>query len=200
MTCNERDHKRGDNARRYSTGDDFARLFSEKLDGLYQLSYFLLGNHDKAESCFLAALEECYRTTHVVREWALFWAKCTIIRHAKRRLQPRPHRDSASWTEPVLCYTGTLADSLGSYFRAEAVLSLGDFERFVFVISVLERYSDRDCAVLLGCSVLEVRQVRAQASVDVIHHSASRTANHGNALTSGVSASHITLAGLPIAR
>ena len=200
MTCNEKDHKRGDNANRYATGDDFSRVFSEELDGLYQLSYLLIGDHDKAESCFFAGLEDCYRTTHVFREWALFWAKCTIIRHAKRKLRPRPHRDGASWTEPVLCYSRKPADFLGSYFKAEAVLSLGDFERFVFVISVLERYSDRDCAVLLGCSLLEVRQVRAQASVHIVRHSASRAANPGNALTSRASAALITLAEVPTGR
>jgi hypothetical protein len=33
-----------------------------------------------------------------------------------------------------------------------AVLGLADFERFAFVMSVLERYSDQDCALLLGCT------------------------------------------------
>ena len=150
MTCIEKTHKRGDNAHRYATGDDFYRVFSEELGGLYQLAYLLIGDHDKAESCFLAGLEDCYRTTHVFTEWALFWAKCTIIRHASRKLRPRPYRDTGSWAEPVLRYSGKTADFRGSYFKAEAVLSLEDFERFVFVISVLERYSDRDCAVLLA--------------------------------------------------
>lgn len=33
-----------------------------------------------------------------------------------------------------------------------SMLELEDFERLVFVMSVLERYSDQDCSVLLGCS------------------------------------------------
>jgi hypothetical protein len=33
------------------------------------------------------------------------------------------------------------------------VLALEDFERFVYVLSVLERYSDQTCAVLLGTGI-----------------------------------------------
>ena len=33
-----------------------------------------------------------------------------------------------------------------------AVLRLEPFERFVYVMSVLERYSDLDCSVILGCA------------------------------------------------
>jgi hypothetical protein len=42
----------------------------------------------------------------------------------------------------------TLADEQG---EIAAVLDLGPFERFVYVMSVLEHYSDQDCSVLLGC-------------------------------------------------
>lgn len=38
-----------------------------------------------------------------------------------------------------------------------------DFERFVFVLCVLERYREHECALLLGCSDSEVREARAQA-------------------------------------
>ena len=41
------------------------------------------------------------------------------------------------------------------------MLALEPFERFVFVMSVLERYSDKECALLLGCLALDVRQARA---------------------------------------
>jgi len=40
------------------------------------------------------------------------------------------------------------------------LVALADFERFVFVMSVLEGYSDQDCSVLLGCSEQDVRETR----------------------------------------
>jgi hypothetical protein len=192
MTRLQNNQIRKDNANRYATGDDFCRVFSEELDSLYQLSFLAIGDHDKAERCVLAGLEDCCRANHVFWDWALSWAKRAIIRHAIRELRPHPHRDSSSWAELDLRYSGKLPNFRGGYFKAEAVLALEDFERFVFVISVLERYSDRDCAVLLGCSLLEVREARTQASLHIAGQTVSRAANHANALSSGSWASHIT--------
>ncbi len=50
----------------------------------------------------------------------------------------------------------------------EAVLDLEDFERFVFVMSVLEHYSEHDCRLLLGCSAREVREARSRALAELI--------------------------------
>jgi DNA-directed RNA polymerase specialized sigma24 family protein len=47
--------------------------------------------------------------------------------------------------------------------KLNAVTKLGPLERFVFVMSVLERYSDRDCALLLGCNPNKVPQARKKA-------------------------------------
>lgn len=40
---------------------------------------------------------------------------------------------------------------------------LPPFDRFVFVMSVLERYSDRDCSLLLGCSSADILPARIRA-------------------------------------
>jgi hypothetical protein len=52
------------------------------------------------------------------------------------------------------------------------VLLLGAFERFVFVISILEGQSDEECAILLRCSRRDVMMARVlslqrQSSTDV---------------------------------
>ena len=171
MTRLQNTQIRKDNANRYTTGDDFCRVFSEELDSLYQLSFLAIGDHDKAERCVLAGLEDCRRANHVFWGWAPSWAKCTIIRHAIRELRPRPHRNSSSWAELDLRYSRKLSNFRGGCFKAEAVLALEDFERFVFVLSVLEQFSDHDCAVLLGCSLLEVREARTQAILHIVGHS-----------------------------
>ncbi len=46
---------------------------------------------------------------------------------------------------------------------AENVDNRLDFEPFVFVMSVLEIYSDQDCSVLLGCSRQDVGETRMRA-------------------------------------
>jgi hypothetical protein len=42
------------------------------------------------------------------------------------------------------------------------VLALEDFERFAFVLSVLEGYPDQSCAIFLGTSRQEVRGARVR--------------------------------------
>jgi len=44
-----------------------------------------------------------------------------------------------------------------------AILELRPVERFVYVISVLERYSDQDCSVLLECARRDVVAARIRA-------------------------------------
>jgi len=43
------------------------------------------------------------------------------------------------------------------------ILKLDALERFVFVMSVLEGYSNQDCSILLGCSRQAVANARARA-------------------------------------
>jgi hypothetical protein len=76
-------------------------------------------------------------------------------------LKPRVNWTGSSYKPAgALEYGSTVKDGC---FDLEAVLSLNDFERFVFVLSVLDQYSDWDCAVLLGCSVDDVRNARTLA-------------------------------------
>ena len=70
-------------------------------------------------------------------------------------LAPRKSR-SPSQTAPsdaVTCRFGRTPDADYAIAR---LLRLEHFERFVFVMSVLEKYSDQDCSVLLGCSRQDV--------------------------------------------
>jgi DNA-directed RNA polymerase specialized sigma24 family protein len=45
----------------------------------------------------------------------------------------------------------------------QAVIRLHSFERLVFVLSILEGYSNHECSVLLGLSVQEITAVKIRA-------------------------------------
>ena len=47
--------------------------------------------------------------------------------------------------------------------RFSAILSLPDFERFVYVLSVLEGCTDQQCATLLGVPQQEIEEARLRA-------------------------------------
>jgi DNA-directed RNA polymerase specialized sigma24 family protein len=149
-------------ADRYASGEDFRRIFDEDSIGLYQLSFLLTGNPEKAQRCFVSGFEDCVTGNPVFREWAHSWAKRTIIQNAIEELKPRPKRSNSPLSATILPNIDQLSRGPGGHFEIDAVLGLEDFERFVFVISILEHYSEQDCALLLGCSVQQVREARAR--------------------------------------
>src|ERR1700721_1750894 len=63
---------------------------------------------------------------------------------------------------PRVSRLGAILGSAADYATAR-ILRLEHCERFVFVMSVLEKYSDQDCSVLLGCSRQDVGETRMRA-------------------------------------
>jgi DNA-directed RNA polymerase specialized sigma24 family protein len=152
-----------DAATRYASCEDFRRIFEEDLNGLYQLSFLLTGDSQKAERCFVAGLEDCVKESRVFREWARTWAKRVIVKNAIRELHPQSSHANSSVRVPIILSPNRPESGLAGHFDKDAVSGLADFERFVFVLCVLEGYREHECALLLGCSDLEVREARTQA-------------------------------------
>jgi hypothetical protein len=154
---------RGAKADRYASREDFRKIFDEDSNGLYQLSFLLTGNPEKAQRCFVSGFEDCVTGNPVFREWAHCWAKRTLIQNAIAELKPRPTRSNSPLSATIFPNIDQLSRGPGGHFEIDAVLGLEDFERFVFVISILEHYSEQDCTLFLGCSVQQVREARARA-------------------------------------
>ena len=155
----------------YATQEDFHTIFNEALRELYQLSFLLTRDPEKADRCLVSGLDDCISGNRVFREWARSWARRTIIQNAIRELKPRPNHSPMS--ESDFPEIGQLSDGPSGNFESHSVLRLENFERFVFVISILEQYSEHDCALFLGCSVKECREARNHA-VKVLMNSSKR--------------------------
>jgi len=146
----------------YATGSEFCRIFDEDMKSLYLLSFLLTADHEKAEECFVSGIQNCVGENRVFRDWARSWARRTIIQNAIRMIAPR--RRHASDASPMLRKTGEKAETSSAIESfSTAITQFAAFERFVFVMSVLERYSDQDCSMLLGCSRQDVIAGRALA-------------------------------------
>ena len=150
----------------YATAADFQQIFTEEVDSLYLLSLLLTGNHEKAEECFVAGIGESAKGNYVFKEWAHSWARRTIIQSAVRLIAPR-ERSASAIRNPV---DAVAMDKVPLLLHAEvrAILELASLERFVFVMSVLEHYSDHDCSILLGCPRRDVATVRARAMQQLV--------------------------------
>jgi len=150
-----------DKSTQYATKADFCQVFDQHMNSLYLLSFLLTADREKAEQCFVSGLEDSVEGNKVFKEWARSWAGRMIIQNAVKIVNPHPIKgnsglhvvsinsnDKTLPTEPV---------------EIAAVLALPSFDRFVFVMSVLERYSDQDCSVLLGCARRDVLAARTRA-------------------------------------
>jgi hypothetical protein len=142
----------------YASSGDFHRIFHEEKDGLYRLSFLLTADREKAQQCFVAGLEDSVKENSVFREWARSWARRAIIQCAVRVINPRPtHENVASG------FNSGGKTPAGEPPETAAVLELAPFERFVYVISVLEHHSEQECSILLGCSRRDVIAARLRA-------------------------------------
>jgi hypothetical protein len=142
----------------YATSIDFCRTFIEELHSLYLLSLLLTADNDKAEKCFVSAMDECGEGIGVFMEWARSWARRAVLKYAIQMIRPAPqHPDSL----PFIPLKGPATSAENKPFAA--IFALGAFERFVFVMSVLEGQSEQDCAILLRCSRRDVMIARVLA-------------------------------------
>jgi len=159
------------NSATHAVAEDFCRIFEQDMDSLYLLSLLLTADHSKAERCFAGALQDSARSSRVFKEWARSWARRMVVHNAIRMLRPQPANNSAS---------NRAADQTSQRPEIWAVLALPAFERFVFVMSVLERYSDQDCALLLDSTRGKVVAARSRAlqrigSAAEAHRNATRS-------------------------
>jgi DNA-directed RNA polymerase specialized sigma24 family protein len=143
----------------YASTGDFDRIFQEEKDSLYRLSFLMTADHEKAHQCFVSGLEDSVKGNPVFKEWALSWARRTIIQSAVRVINPRPTEEHDRESFDNNRRTETIVQG-----EIGAVVELGPFERFTFVLLVLEHYSEHECSLLLSCSRRDVIAGQNRAS------------------------------------
>jgi hypothetical protein len=154
----------------YATTDDFQRLFARQMTDLFRLSLLLTADAEKAESCLILAMRECFANSTVSKGWAPIWARRMVISNAIRLVletegaMPNPKCSEA----PTEFHLPPNADRIEALRDSLAILTLPDFDRLVFVICVLERYAAMDCALLLNRSPKDVADARERAITQVV--------------------------------
>ena len=134
-------------ATEYATCKDFQQIFKEDMAGLHLLAYLLTADPEKAEQCFVAGLEDSIHGNPVFKQWARAWSKRAIIQNAIKI--GAPLSSVANGAAPPI-------DASNQSPLISMVLGWPAFERFVFVMSVLEGYAVRECAAMLACTDQEI--------------------------------------------
>ena len=152
----------------YARSGDFCDFFLKEIDSLYQLAFLLTGSESQAEQSLLAALEDCKRAK-VFKPWLGSWTRLAVI----ERAMTTPSNGSAN-------------TNIGSEpMERHAILQLEKRDRFVYVLSVLESYSVRDCAILLRLSKREIREAQVRAMQTVTSFLARPLDTQQNAIALG---------------
>lgn len=141
----------------YASAEDFCAIFREDSDSLYTLALSLSGSHEPAHKVFVAALEDCRNGSTVFQEWARPWSRRAVIKSAIRLLEPIQSGMNNDVTAELELIAGEMHPAARWFFLLDRL------ERFVFVISVLEGYTVRECAALLNNSPRQVEQARLRA-------------------------------------
>jgi DNA-directed RNA polymerase specialized sigma24 family protein len=164
-------------ATEYATCKDFRQIFTEDMAGLHLLAYLLTADMARAEQCFVAGLDDSIRGNQVFKQWARAWSKRAIIQNAVKMMKPAlgqhaPMEEGAQNEQNRSTKENPLV---------AVVLGWTTFERFVFVMSVLEGYSVRECSSLLACRDQDVIVTKSQ----VLQRLANQPAQDNSAYTMG---------------
>ncbi len=126
---------------------------------LHLLSFLLTADKRLAEQCFSDAMEDSVCTSRAVADWTNGPGRGAVTRRAIEAIRPVPKRvqswSFASGARPLLA---------AAHEPFSVITSLGAFERFVFVLTVLEGQSEEECAALLECELEEVAESRDLAN------------------------------------
>jgi hypothetical protein len=137
----------------YASRADYCRIFQEDMHSLYLLSFMLTANHAKAEQCYLDSIEYAVNGNPISKEWARSWCKRSVVHSAIRLV----------FSDCGQCEIRDAWPESSVSSAIDAVTRLAQLERFVFVMSVLEHYSDHECRILLSCTVQDIGDARLLA-------------------------------------
>jgi len=139
---------------RYATAATFAALFRADVSGIFHLALLLTADPVSAEKCLIAALDDCVRKDSVFLEYAPAYARYAVIRQATKARcdlhQQSPRGDTGE------------TEILTDLYKSDPLLSLPRFERAVFILCLLECFSDKQASLLLRATPEVVRRARIQ--------------------------------------
>jgi hypothetical protein len=152
----------------FATCKDFQKIFTDEMGSLHLLALLLTANEHKAQQSFVAGLEDSIQGNPVFQQWARSWSKRAVIKNAIKEVAPvagRPDGVTLQERARAAALNVSLLETHDAQKDAclAAVLELEAFPRFVFVMTILEHFSDRECATLLGATMQDIADAKLQA-------------------------------------
>ena len=141
-----------------SAQNDICQTLKQDMKTLYLLCLLLTGSQHCAEQCFVSSLSDSMNMKATFADWNISMVRHVVVRNAIR-MMPLVMNNNKGKTSPS-GQSGVISSANPALHR---VLCLEMFERFVFVMSMLEGYSDHECAKLLRASARDVSVAKEMA-------------------------------------
>jgi DNA-directed RNA polymerase specialized sigma24 family protein len=149
-----------------ATFEDFGQLFAREMTELFSLAMDLTADADRAETCLILAMRDCFQKNSLAKHRVHAWARRMVIRNAIRLV--------LGVENEILCEAGLdfplqpRESPIDALMDSIAIRNLPDLDRLAFVICVVERYSILDCALLLRKAPQEVHDAIVRATNQVV--------------------------------
>jgi hypothetical protein len=150
----------------FATFEDFGQLFAKEMTKLFWLAMDLTADTDRAETCLILAMRDCFQKNSLAKHRVHTWARRMVIRNAMRLV--------LGIENEILCEAGLDFPLQPREFPIDplrdsvAIRNLSELDRLAFVICVVERYSILDCALLLRKAPQEVHDAIVRATNQVV--------------------------------
>jgi DNA-directed RNA polymerase specialized sigma24 family protein len=157
--------------------DDIRQFFTGEMTALLRLATHLTADTEKAETCLILTMRDCFESGAVSKERLSRWVRRIVVRNAIRLvlgIEPEIHDQS----ESIFCLPASY-DLRNSLRDSAAILRLDDFDRLAFVICVFERCSPLDCALFLGSQLNDVKAAIVRARNQVLAREGKDQVNAG---------------------
>lgn len=146
---------RGDDLFDREEPTSFCQVFKDELARLFSLALLLTADPVKAERCFISSLNDSVSFPSLEKERVLFWSKRFIIHNAIRLV-------GAAFENEIMAL-GVSLQSTRPPALLHALLQLAPFERFVFVLSILEGLEEDEICSFLKCSLGDLAAARERS-------------------------------------
>jgi|SRR5271165_1371211 len=162
MSSDQADPTAGDE---YATSDDLQTYFALDMTELFRLALLLTADAVDAERCVILAIQECLSGVPVFKEWLHVWVRRTIVRNGISVVTGNQKGSLSKVVRngPVTSIPDPMQLAAHAFEESAGIVTLDNFERLVYVLSILEHYSITECALLLGRTHKEVREARNSA-------------------------------------
>ncbi|HLK65663.1 MAG TPA: hypothetical protein VKU19_19630 [Bryobacteraceae bacterium] len=144
---------------RQSSMNSDASLQLEPMLDLYWLAYLLTGDREQSIQSVVDTIDAEDSTTPFFGRWMTAWSRKIFIAKVLDQCRELPESPAGRGSEPI--------PATGKAALERALLSIGRFNRWALLLTVFEKLSVEDTAILLNASPKQVEAAKAIGLVEL---------------------------------